>query len=322
MSLTIVLDPGHGGEDPGAIGFDLYEKDLTLKICKRIVGELLRYQCNVKLTRKNDSAVSLRARAELANSLNADFFLSIHINSGGGTGFESYVYRQASETAIRYRSIIHSEVVSYLKQYVVVDRGRKKAGFAVLRLTEMPAVLLENLFIDSEKDTSLLADEPFMAGLSYSIALGIAGALSLPLKDNPWDPEWEMAQLLADKIINTPRVYDSQVNWGETATTLNRLRGVSPPLPSWNPAEEISLLLRDNIINTSRKPADQLLWGEFATVLNRLRKREVTSGLWDPAAEINALLADRLLFSTRDPAALVLWGEFATVLNRYRGVGG
>ncbi|KJS68207.1 MAG: hypothetical protein JL50_04630 [Peptococcaceae bacterium BICA1-7] len=318
MPLTIVIDPGHGGADPGAMGFDLKEKDLNLKICKRIVSELLCYQCTVKLTRKNDSSLSLEARAKLANSLNADFFLSIHINSGGGTGFESYVYRQPAELTVRYRSAIHSEVVAYLSQHGVMDRGRKSAGFAVLRLTKMPAVLLENLFIDNRRDVHLLTDEPFIAGLSHSIALGIAKALSLPLKDNPWDPEWEIEQLLADKIINTPKTPDSQASWGETATTLNRLRGVSPPSATWNPEEEISLLLKDNIINTPRQPGDQLLWGEFATALNRLRGREVTSGPWDPVAEINALLADRLLFSPRDTSAPVLWGEFATVLNRYR----
>lgn len=322
MPVLIVVDPGHGGDDPGATGFDLIEKDLTLKISKRIVTEMLRYQCTVRLTRKNDSSVSLAARADLANSLKADFFLSIHINAGGGSGFESYIYRQAPDVSARYQDAIHSQIVSYLKQYGEADRGRKKAGFAVLRLTKMPAVLLENLFIDNSKDAHLLADQPFIAGLSYSIALGVAGVLSIPLKENPWNPEWEIAQLLADKIINTSRVPDTPVNWGEAATVFNRIRGVLPPSPSWNPEEEINLLLRDNIINTPRKPGDQLLWGEFATALNRLRKRTVTTGPWDPAAEISALAADRLLFTPRDTATPVLWGEFATVLNNYRGIGG
>ena len=322
MTKTIVLDPGHGGSDPGASGFNLLEKYLTLKISKKVVNELLPYQCIVRMTRKTDSSLTLGARAEIANSLDASLFVSIHINAGGGTGFESYIYRHAPGLAGTYRSAIHSQVADYLKKYGMADRGPKKAGFAVLRLTRMPALLLENLFIDSGKDVSLLTNEPFIAGLSYSIALGIAGALSIPMKENPWNPSWEITELINDRIINDYRDPGADIHWGETATALNRMRGVPPHSPVWNPEGEIVLLIRDKIINTPRKPGDVLLWGEFATSLNRLRERAVSPAAWDPAAEINALMADRLLFTPRDPAARVLWGEFATVLNRHRGVGG
>lgn len=322
MPKTIVVDPGHGGDDPGAVGQNLKEKDLNLKIGRRIVTELLRYRCNARLTRKSDTNPGLNDRATLANSLNADLFVSVHINSGGGTGFESYIYRAASDSTVKYRDTVHSKVAGYLSGYGMADRGRKKAGFAVLRLTAMPAMLLENLFIDNSLDASLLRNETFMAGLAYTITLGIADALALPLKEDPWDPAWEIEQLMKDGIINASREAGAQVYWGETATVFNRMRGTPPPSAGWDPEGELGLLIRDKIINTPRKPGDGLLWGEFATALNRLREREVSPKAWDPAAEIRALIDDRLLFATRNINDKVLWGEFATVLNRYRGVGG
>jgi len=318
-----VLDPGHGGNDPGAVSPDYKEKDLALKLSKKIVNELLPYQCQVKLTRKMDLSLSLSNRAQLANSLNADLFVSIHINAGGGTGFESFIHPDAPELTRQYRNIVHSRVVSYLGGYQITDRGQKSADFAVLRLTKMPAILLENLFIDNSKDISFLTYEPFLAGLSNSIAAGIAASLDIPLRENPWDPAWEIAQLQADRIINTPRLPEAYVSWGELATVLNRVREVPPPDPvNWDPEGEIDLLIRDKILNTAQKASSTSLWGEFATVLNRLRNRTVTPDNWDPPAEIEALVADRLLMMAREPSASLNWGEFATVLNRYRGTGG
>ena len=323
MPKTIVVDPGHGGTDPGATGFDLKEKDLTLKISKRIVSELLPYECNVRLTRKTDINPGLDERALLVNSLKADLFVSIHINAGKGTGFESYTYSYALELSEQYRSLVHGEVVAYLNRFGIADRGQKSANFAVLRLTEMSSMLLENLFIDSSSDVLSLQYEPFIAGLSYSIALGIAKALSLPLKEDPWDPVWEISQLLTDKLINSPKEADTYISWGDLATVLNRMRNVPPPTAQiWDQEGEINLLIRDNIINTPRKPNQIALWGEFATALNRLRGRVVPADSWNPAAEIQALIADRFLFSPRSPSTELKWGEFATVLNRYRGVGG
>ncbi|AKM19367.1 Sporulation-specific N-acetylmuramoyl-L-alanine amidase [[Flavobacterium] thermophilum] len=89
-----VIDPGHGGHDPGAVANGLREKDLTLKIAlytRDYIHEL--YEgVKVYLTRDKDVFVGLSERADFANRLNADHFCSIHINAGGGKGFESYIY--------------------------------------------------------------------------------------------------------------------------------------------------------------------------------------------------------------------------------------
>ncbi|MFZ5649061.1 MAG: N-acetylmuramoyl-L-alanine amidase [Bacillota bacterium] len=322
MLKTIIVDPGHGGADPGAVAPDMYEKDLNLKISKKIVNELLPYECQVRLTRKSDLYVGLAARAEFANSLNADFFVSVHANAGGGTGFESFIHWTAPDLTRQYQDIVHSSITAYLDSFGITDRGRKRADFAVLRLTKMPALLLENLFIDNSRDTAFLTSEPFVAGLSYAIAKGIAETLKLTLKVNPWDPAWEIAQLQADRLINSTKPPNAYVPWGEFATVLNRLREVPPPSEMWDPEGEIALLIRDKVLHTPRQPDVTVLWGEFATVINRIRKRTVTADTWDPDAEIEALIADRLLMLPRKPAAALKWGEFATVLNRYRGIGG
>jgi len=93
MTKTAVVDPGHGGHDSGAVANGLKEENLTLDISKRVKRKLeSKYAgVNVRLTRTGDTYPSLQARCDLANRLNAAAFLSVHINSGGGTGFESYI---------------------------------------------------------------------------------------------------------------------------------------------------------------------------------------------------------------------------------------
>ncbi len=85
-----MLDPGHGGHDPGAVANGLKEKDLVLKIVKKTKAILEKvYGATVKLTRSTDVYIDLSQRARLANNWGADYFVSIHINAGGGTGFET-----------------------------------------------------------------------------------------------------------------------------------------------------------------------------------------------------------------------------------------
>ena len=93
-----MIDPGHGGGDPGAVGNGLREKDLTLDISKRIRRILENeFDATVYMTRETDVFVELGERADIANKAGVDFFLSVHINAGGGTGFETYRHPSASE---------------------------------------------------------------------------------------------------------------------------------------------------------------------------------------------------------------------------------
>jgi N-acetylmuramoyl-L-alanine amidase len=154
----IAIDAGHGGKDPGALGNGLQEKDLTLRLALRI-GELLAARsADVLYTRKDDRYLALSERATVANQAGADFFLSVHVNSGGGTGFESYTHIRATTAETAYQNVIHQRVAAVFSAACLPDRGQKRADFAVLRETKMPALLLEYGFIDHATDAAKLQD--------------------------------------------------------------------------------------------------------------------------------------------------------------------
>ncbi|MHB1044327.1 MAG: N-acetylmuramoyl-L-alanine amidase [Eubacteriales bacterium] len=178
----MVLDPGHGGKDPGAVGNGLLEKDINLDLARRVAVKLSTREVEVTLTRSADIDLELSERADIANNLLADYFCSLHINAGGGTGFESYIHTNAASDTQNLRNIIHDKVAGFYNNAGFPDRGKKSANFAVLRETDMPAVLLENLFIDYSKDAAKLIDSSFLDGLAGAIASGLTEALTIPEK--------------------------------------------------------------------------------------------------------------------------------------------
>ncbi|MDI3257425.1 MAG: N-acetylmuramoyl-L-alanine amidase [Kyrpidia sp.] len=182
--MLVCLDPGHGGSDPGATFGTLYEKTLTLSLALALGRRLTdSYAVNVMYTRQDDRFVALSERARMANDARANFFLSIHINAGGGEGYEDYVYPGTEPTRTgRIRDILHDYIVHFLQKLGVDDRGKKEADFAVLRETAMDAALLEVLFIDSAKDRALLVSAEFQDQFAAAAAAGLADALRLPLK--------------------------------------------------------------------------------------------------------------------------------------------
>ncbi|ABO51099.1 cell wall hydrolase/autolysin [Desulforamulus reducens MI-1] len=182
----IVLDPGHGGADPGAVGNGLLEKQVTWMLANKVKEKLKRMKAEVIIVQPScgnprstkDDELYLPPRD--ANRLGADFYLSIHVNAGGGTGFESFVHQNSQgKDTDKLRNVLHRQVMAYLAKYGIVDRGKKYANFAVLRLTNMPAVLIECLFIDNAKDAVLLKDQSFIDGLANEIAYGLIVALGL-----------------------------------------------------------------------------------------------------------------------------------------------
>lgn len=183
--MLVYLDPGHGGSDPGAVANGLLEKNITLKLAEKIKEKLIAwYDVTVELTREEDKDVSLTERVEMANNAKADFFLSIHVNAGGGEGYEDYIYNglsAVSKTAA-LREIMHSVLANFYTGYRCVDRGMKKADYYVLRKTNMSAVLCENLFIDSSYDAKLLKDDDFIENLSRAYGEALAMMLNLNKK--------------------------------------------------------------------------------------------------------------------------------------------
>lgn len=186
--VKVFLDAGHGGKDPGAIGNGLKEKDLNLTIAKK-VGEILTNEyenVTVLYSRTIDKTLSLKERTDMANKANANYFFSIHVNAGGGTGYEDYVYNgKIQSTTEANRTTIHNEVVRVLNKYRIKNRGKKKANFHVLRETKCPAMLVETLFIDNVNDAKFLKNQNFINDISRAYATGIAKALGLKEKPKP-----------------------------------------------------------------------------------------------------------------------------------------
>jgi len=172
----VYIDPGHGGTDTGAVGFGLQEKAVTLDLALRLNHILVvTYGFVTRLSRTSDITRSLSFRTSDANAWGANIFVSIHINAGGGTGFESYRYPTAGSTTVRLHNLVHSRVISAMRTVAAVtDRGQKTANFHVLRETAMSAVLTENLFIDTAADAALLKRGDFRHAVATGHATGIA----------------------------------------------------------------------------------------------------------------------------------------------------
>lgn len=170
--MKVFIDPGHGGADSGASGNGIREKNIVLDIGKKLQSKLEKYpDIQVRLSRTTDQYVTLTQRANNANAWNADLFISIHINAGGGTGFESYIFNgNVSSRTKDAQTMIHEEIIG---QIGVVDRGKKTANFAVLRQTNMPAILTEMLFIDAKADADKLRDSQFINKAVTGYELGI-----------------------------------------------------------------------------------------------------------------------------------------------------
>lgn len=181
LMVKIFLDPGHGGTDPGAVGNGLQEKSLVLTIASLVRDMLLDeyLDVEVRMSRSTDVFVALSERSRLANQWGADYFMSIHINAGGGTGFESFIHSSRAARTVQLQNTVHDAI---MEQLFVADRGKKSADFAVLRGSIMPAILTENLFIDRVSDANLLKDAAFLRSVARGHVNGIVRAFLLQRK--------------------------------------------------------------------------------------------------------------------------------------------
>jgi len=168
---TIVIDPGHGGDDPGAFSRDSKaEKNLTLPTAQTLATLLREAGATVYLTRDEDRRANLKDVAAFANRSGADIFISLHYNSSYDhrlSGSETYYYNPVSR---RFAETLHEAVVRGLGRR---DRGLHRVPFYVIKNTEMPSVLLEPLYL-TDADESGLADSPrFRTRLAENIVKGV-----------------------------------------------------------------------------------------------------------------------------------------------------
>ncbi len=173
---VIVIDPGHGGNDTGAMRGNTLEKDLTLDIALKLRKVLKEKGFNkVIMTRTSDTTLSLADRVRIANDYNADLFVSIHINSSVKSeinGIETHYY---SDRGYDVAKVIHKELISNIS---ATDRGLFKSKFYVINHTEAPAVLLELGFISNEQEKNLLTSERRQTDSAQAIADGIVNYLT------------------------------------------------------------------------------------------------------------------------------------------------
>ena len=205
----VMLDPGHGGIDPGAVGEgNLLEKDVVLEIARAVRLFLEAEGCQVVLTRNDDSYVSLRNRARMANRLGVDLFVSIHANAAGNhlaRGTETFYYAPAadpwSRTVARLENAAlrlenpnnrttgdgerdrgrRAESVRAARTVQTrlgqaarsPDRGIKTAEFYVLKHTRMPSILVETGFLSNRQERDDLADGGHRNSVARAIARGI-----------------------------------------------------------------------------------------------------------------------------------------------------
>lgn len=175
--VKIYLDAGHGGKDSGAVGNGLYEKNVVLDLAKRIEAKLKQYN-NVQVlqSRTTDVFLELSERANKANQLGADCFISLHLNANENVtakGFETYIWNgSVGPDTIAFQNVLHNEIFRQIGPNTR-DRGKKRADFAVLRESNMIALLGENLFVSSASEASLLKTTTFLEKLAQGYVTGL-----------------------------------------------------------------------------------------------------------------------------------------------------
>ncbi len=211
----VVLDPGHGGADPGAMEGGLREKEITLDLAHRVAAALAGQDFVVVLTRDGDETRSLQQRVEAANAARGDVFLSIHVNSiptherrgvetyflgaatdprgervagaeNSGSGYTLADFRHLLEGV--YVDVRHDESRRFAQAVQhrlfgalthanphLEDRGVKQAPFVVLVGTEMPSVLAEVACLSNREDAQLLKQSSYRQEIAESLAAGVRG---------------------------------------------------------------------------------------------------------------------------------------------------
>ncbi len=214
---VVLIDPGHGGEESGAVGHldgkktrRVFEKDLALRLSKKIKDKLGQYT-STYLTRSVDRVVTLQERADLADVVKADLFLSIHFNSSTNAksnGFELYyldnnsnvaankveraenlnlkgeelivnqilvdlVVQQTVTHSRQLASLVHESVKPIVKMHKMNNRGIKPGLFYVLALSKRPGLLVEVGFVSNQGELKKVNEEKFLNDMAEGISAGV-----------------------------------------------------------------------------------------------------------------------------------------------------
>ena len=183
---VIVIDPGHGGSDSGAIGpTGVMEKSITLRVGNELRRLLTQEGATVYMTRSTDKEVSpkrskatdieeLQARCDVANQKNADIFISVHMDSftnDAAKGTTGYYYSLGNK---RSRILADKIRAGVIDQLGTQSRGTQSSNFYVVKHTDMPATLVELAFISNKNEEQLMNSEDGIKKAAQGIADGIA----------------------------------------------------------------------------------------------------------------------------------------------------
>ena len=222
LKKVIVIDAGHGGKDPGSLGANVYEKDVTLAAAKALKDRLERSgRFQVVLTRETDTFVPLESRVQIARRADADLFISMHADSGPDTSTRgasvytlsekgadrvgrvlekddwlmranmpgrdravSQILLDLSQRATKNRSAAFAQLLlaNVGEETALLRRSHRDAGFIVLLAPDVPAVLLEMGFITNPEDEAFLTTKGSRARLVNAVAESIEGYFSSGLR--------------------------------------------------------------------------------------------------------------------------------------------
>jgi N-acetylmuramoyl-L-alanine amidase len=190
-AAKVMLDAGHGGSDPGAVGTNgLYEKTVNMDVVLRLKDELARRGYEVLLTREQDINLTLAQRVEITGQLGSDLFVSVHANShtdssarGSLVLYYDRDYPQANYPPSDAMAALtpESKRLAQLVQNSMVakagtaDKGIVPSAVYVARMGSVPSILIETAFLSNSQDAALLAD----AGFRQKLAIGIADGISV-----------------------------------------------------------------------------------------------------------------------------------------------
>lgn len=263
-SLVAVIDPGHGGSDPGASSNGLIEKHWNLEVAKLLKGYIEKLGHEAHLTRTTDKTMSLAERVKFANDLGADVFISVHFNAGGGNGYEDYINSGTLQKATKeYQDIIHNEAKKVLSKHGMGNRGQKTAAFYVIRNTKMSALLIEGGFCDSS-DYKILRKANYKQDLANAFANGIhkfaGNTNSVPSNSVNVEPSKETGQSGTSTYT---------VKSGDTLSSIAQKFGVTVDnLVEWN-----------NISNKNLINVGQVLTVKGGTTMYTVKSGDTLSGI-------------------------------------------
>ena len=176
--MRIFIDPGHGGSDPGAVS-KIKESQYNLIYALELGNALKQLGFEVNYSRTTDIDVSLASRTVKANDWGADYFISVHFNSGGGVGIETFAF-SAGGKGERLANAVQKGLIDFTGN---TNRGVKFASFQVLRDTSMPAILIEGGFVDSDSDAQKIQTEDYRRKYIKGATKGICEVTGVGWKD-------------------------------------------------------------------------------------------------------------------------------------------